>query len=105
MSDEKPVEEIIGWDGLTTISQSGRRTVTGPWWPRGEDKPRRAEVDDLLAWLTEADRVAFVTMNFGLSSHARCEATVFHAGTGLAEFQGDTLRDALVAAVREVDRT
>lgn len=94
MSDERPVEELIGWE---------RPIANNPlqlWATErgGEPSKDRAEVDDLAAWI--------VAQGFGVSMFDRddggYEALVVRPRSVHVSERGPTIRDALIAAVRKV---
>lgn len=100
--NERPVEELIGWKRVPIRGEL--RGFDDPVWDPGSDGiatlVARAEVDDLAAWL--GDRlIALVKIG---SERVVVEVKVttgvktwFHA-----HVYGDTIRDALIAAVRKV---
>lgn len=97
MDDERPVEELIGWTPWRENRPNGREWFDGA----NENEPRRrAEVDDLAAWLHAQGRS-------GLSIHRRLAPAMdgmnWHiSGWGNDAPRGSTIRDALIAAVRKV---
>lgn len=89
----RPVEELIGW---TPHGDLGWWWCDTPW-QEGEGRGRvRAEVDDLAAWLRERRGAVYVggDIQDGLRWWVDLE-------DGAPAF-GDSIRDALIAAVRKV---
>lgn len=97
MSDERPIEEIMGWDPVVSSSHGKG------WIPPGSLFFHQfADVDDLAAWLRAHHVTVGVVADVNSDFTARClrflgsYVVASYVGTGL------TIRDALTAAVRKV---
>lgn len=106
MSEEdkvQPVEKLIGWTNHPhEWGDDGERWTD----ENGNDHGYRAEVDDLLAWLRTLDGGDGGSVSIQ-SHHSRREW--FHVmvwcwrnSSSSIHFEGASVRDALVSAVREV---
>ena len=86
---ERPIEEVIGW-----TREHIRGDVGEVVWDAGEQIVCQAEVDDLAAWLD--GRVTWIIEH-------EDSRTIVHVAHELAPpVWHDTIREALVAAVRKV---
>lgn len=92
MSDERPVEELIGWERVDCdVSRHDGRWMTHD----GRIYADRAEVDDLIAWL--GDRLEMMSKVRG----GKVAVDVMTSAGPRVVYAGSA-RDALVAAVRKV---
>ena len=83
MSDEQPIEEIIGWTRNPSYDGNVCRD--------------RAEVDDLLAWMAARNALPVAIWP--------CLGDWIVGWPGNRHATAPTLRDALIAAVREIAAT
>ena len=90
MSDDQPIEEIIGWTKATNDFGYDWKTSTG-------DECQRAEVDDLLAWMAARNALPVAIWP--------CLGDWIVGWPGNRHATAPTLRDALIAAVREIAAT
>ena len=105
MSDERPIEEVIGWrlydHGSDPIPSLSHRQ----WIDRNGDGRVRAEVDDLAAWLNWIDSWPDpsdpLTVTWDEDDRTYT-VSGYMIPDGLVTEVGPTIRDALIAAVRKV---
>lgn len=99
---EHPVEELIGWKW----NEAYRFWMTGPY---ASDSRPRAEVDDLADWLRRSCESVEICWLWDDDCHVSpstngswCITAVTARSGELVNAEADTIRDALIAAVRTV---